>query len=325
MDMTMYVLLVTYIVLRVVAWKSHNIDLLEAYIDVLIVAAIICWLRLANVFAFSKSLGPLFFVILRLFRDVWQWLFLFFLFAVSFQLSFFALTVQAAENPWDTYPNGTMGVGFSTVIGDTGDNTMTYFMDTHIGVVLLCVYSLIVQVMLVNLLIAMMGDTYSSVKDNSDKEWKFYRYGLVVDYISSSPYPPPFNLIFGPIFNLKARFESKNRWQPPQSVLLVQGPLGMQKENSGIGNSEEPNLRTLTKMKLAKEKVLEKEQGADLDTLHSVSSVVREHMRLLTTQRDSDRLYMEYNMQNLQASMTALQAKLDQIAARISPPPPSLI
>ncbi len=52
----------------------------------------------------------------------------------------------------------------------------------------------------------MMGDTYSTVKDNSDKEWKFYRFTLVADYVSCSPYPPPFNLIFGPIFYIKKRF-----------------------------------------------------------------------------------------------------------------------
>jgi hypothetical protein len=47
------------------------------------------------------------------------------------------------------------------------------------------------------------------------------------------------------------------------------------------------------------DRVLEQEESEDLDTLHTVSSVVREHMRILNTQRDSDRLYLEHNMQSM--------------------------
>jgi hypothetical protein len=72
------------------------------------------------------------------------------------------------------YPKGTLGVGFSTLIGDTGEHTMAWMQDTHIGVILLSTYpgkkqkkkqknqiydlgsyAVIVQVMLVNLLIGM--------------------------------------------------------------------------------------------------------------------------------------------------------------------------
>lgn len=31
------------------------------------------------------------------------------------------------------------------------------------------------------------------------KEWKFYRYGLITEFTSTSSYPPPFNLVIGPI------------------------------------------------------------------------------------------------------------------------------
>ena len=83
----------------------------------------------------------------------------------------------------------------------------------------------------------MMGDTYSAVKENSDKvrpslffisftfrlsflfdfiiiynsqEWKFYRYSLVVDYTTSSAYPPPFNLILGPILYIRSRIAANS-------------------------------------------------------------------------------------------------------------------
>lgn len=40
---------------------------------------------------------------------------------------------------------------------------------TPLGIALVAVYALIAQVMLVNLLIAMMGDTYSNVQANSTR------------------------------------------------------------------------------------------------------------------------------------------------------------
>ncbi len=71
---------------------------------------------------------------------------------VSFQLGFFALTKQAGGDPWGHYPEGTFGVGFATIIGDT-DFTMDLLQNNPLGVPLLSLYALIAQVMLVNLLI----------------------------------------------------------------------------------------------------------------------------------------------------------------------------
>jgi hypothetical protein len=45
--------------------------------------------------------------------------------------------------------------------------------------------------------------------------------------------------------------------------------------------------------------VLVEEEIDDRNTLKSVSTIVREHMRILNTQRDSDRLYLERNMQSM--------------------------
>jgi len=280
MDALLHLLLVTYFILRILAWHYEtSVGLVTAYTDVLVVATIACYLRLMNVFAFSKSLGPLFIVIVRLFSDVMRWFFVFLLFMISFQAGIFALTRQAGESGWAWYPGGSMGAGFTAILGDLGNDTMDWMTHTKIGVVLVLVYSLITQVMLVNLLIAMMGDTYSSVKENSDKEWKFSRYSLINDYIASSPYPPPLNLFFVPILFVvdKMNFNKDTR--------LVNVDLQFEKTVS----------KTEGKMRAAKEKVLDQEQEEELDTLHTISEVVRKHLEisnnnihLATTRRDND-------------------------------------
>jgi hypothetical protein len=58
---------------------------------------------------------------------------------------------------------------------------------------------IIAQVLLLNLLIAMMTDTYTAVNSRALVEWK-YEHMLLVDYYvnSASAIPPPLNLLLGP-------------------------------------------------------------------------------------------------------------------------------
>jgi len=68
-----------------------------------------------------------------------------------------------------------------------------------LGTALLAIYALLGQIVLVNLLIAMMGNTYNKVNDNADLEWKFYRLELMLENSSSYWYLPPINLFTVPI------------------------------------------------------------------------------------------------------------------------------
>jgi hypothetical protein len=249
---------------------------------------------------------------------VWQWLFIFLLFALSFQAGIFAFTRQSGNAAWVFFPAGSMGSGFTAILGDLGAHTMEWMEETSIGVAVVLVYSLITQVMLVNLLIAMMGDTYSAVKENSDKEWKFYRYSLVIDYITSSPYPPPFNLLFGPILYIRSRVQA-NSTRAQLEAINIKNFNALQMSAIIDRDAELYGSKTVVKMKLAKEKVLDREAAEELDTLHTVSSVVREHMRILNTQRDSDRLYLEHNMKTILTTLANLQAKIDAIAKASAP------
>merc|ERR1719453_916049 len=54
---------------------------------------------------------------------------------------------------------------------------------------------MISNVLLVNLLIAMMAETYSQVKENADLEWKYGRVASVLEAIERTHWlPPPFSL-----------------------------------------------------------------------------------------------------------------------------------
>eukprot|EP00026_Physarum_polycephalum_P002417 Phypoly_transcript_02423.p1 GENE.Phypoly_transcript_02423~~Phypoly_transcript_02423.p1 ORF type:complete len:677 (+),score=49.57 Phypoly_transcript_02423:663-2693(+) len=268
MDAVMYSLLLIYFILRLLAWYLRWQSLLLAYTDVLVIATIACFLRFMNVFALSKSLGPLFFVIIRLLNDVGQWLFIFLLFMISFQVGIFAFTRQVGESGWTFFPHGSMGTGFTAILGDLGDNTMEWMTRTRFGVIVVLVYSLVTQVMLVNLLIAMMGNTYTVVKDNADKEWKFYHYTLVTDYSASSTCPPPFNIIYLIYHHIRS----------------FGGPRAVSNEPDQATTPPEREKLAVEKiLKTATERIIEQEKANVKYALPSISGSIHEQIRLLST------------------------------------------
>jgi len=233
---------------------------------------------------------------------------------ISFQLGIMALTDQAQGDPWEPYPTGTFAVAFFTIIGD-----FSYAMDTmkqtHIGVALLAVYALVSQIMLVNLLIAMMGDTYSEVKDNSVQEWRFYRYILMSDYKASSAYPPPFNFIIGPFVFIYEKIYARS----------AAAYIALREEHGGFqaGSKSESELEelsdnvTLKKLKIAKERILEEDEINESTSMQTLSVTIKEHLRLMSNQRDSDRMFLQQHLENMQHALDDMKKQLERISGSI--------
>jgi hypothetical protein len=298
MDVVMHILLLIYFALRLIGLLLKSDVLLVMYIDTLVVATIVCCLRFMNVFAGSKSLGPLFFVIIRLFKDVAQWLFIFLLFVIGFQVGIFVFTRQTGHSGWQFYPEGSMGAAFTAILGELGDNTMAWMHETRFGVLVVLLYSLVTQVILVNLLIAMMGNTYSMVKDNSDKEWKFYRYKLIADYNASSVWPIPLNVIYFTISSLRKccsvpRDDSEK--QEMQTNMVT---------------------KTLTD---ATSKAIVEQESQVRNSLPQISASLHERMRILAANQDNDRLYLEGKIEALENRMDTMLNILQRLIEK-SPP-----
>ena len=62
------------------------------------------------------------------------------------------------------------------------------------GSLLVWLYTFLVQIVLVNLLIAMMTDTYQKIQANADNEWKFQRVTIVDEFATAFYLPPPLSL-----------------------------------------------------------------------------------------------------------------------------------
>ena len=64
-------------------------------------------------------------------------------------------------------------------------------------------------VVLINLLIAMMSNTYQRIEDQSDIEWKFGRAKLIQNMNRTLPTPSPINLIVGIPLLIQRRNKNK--------------------------------------------------------------------------------------------------------------------
>ena len=58
---------------------------------------------------------------------------------------------------------------------------------------LLWVYFMLSQVVLLNLLVAIMGDTWQQIRENADNEWKYLKINAIEEFFELHHVPPPFN------------------------------------------------------------------------------------------------------------------------------------
>ena len=67
--------------------------------------------------------------------------------------------------------------------------------------VLQALYMLIANVLLLNLLIALFSNTFTTIQANAEKYWKFQRYSLIREYYYRPSFVPPF-IIISHVYNV---------------------------------------------------------------------------------------------------------------------------
>ena len=80
----------------------------------------------------------------------------------------------------------------------------------------LACYMLIANVVLINLLIAMMSFSFESIQENRMgfcNEWYMWKYHLIKEYYKRPVYVPPFNFIYFIIRALKSTPSSVKSWE----------------------------------------------------------------------------------------------------------------
>lgn len=164
---------------------------LELEVELLSFALLLIWCRIFKYLTSNQSIGLLVIMIMNMFKDIALWALVSGIFLAAYTVAFVTISDPDevdynADTPLMT-PIWAMFGSF--------DNHEVHTWNQHAGQILLWTYLVVSNIVLVNLLIAMMGDTYGVIKDKADEEWKFGRLLSVVESTERmSPVPPPLNL-----------------------------------------------------------------------------------------------------------------------------------
>uniref|UniRef100_A0A3Q2X8J6 Transient receptor potential cation channel, subfamily C, member 5a n=1 Tax=Hippocampus comes TaxID=109280 RepID=A0A3Q2X8J6_HIPCM len=251
MDFAMNSLYLATISLKIVAYVKYNSsrprEEWEMWHPTLIaealfaIANIFSSLRLISLFTANSHLGPLQISLGRMLLDILKFLFIYCLVLLAFanglnQLYFYYETTASEE------PNNCKGIrcerqnnAFSTLFETLQSLFWSIFgllnlyvtnvkarheFTEFMGATMFGTYNVISLVVLLNMLIAMMNNSYQLIADHADIEWKFARTKLWMSYFDEGgTLPPPFNIVPSPksVWYLLMWLHNKlcGRGQPP--------------------------------------------------------------------------------------------------------------
>eukprot|EP00036_Acanthoecidae_sp_10tr_P011064 CAMPEP_0182922766 /NCGR_PEP_ID=MMETSP0105_2-20130417/5009_1 /TAXON_ID=81532 ORGANISM="Acanthoeca-like sp., Strain 10tr" /NCGR_SAMPLE_ID=MMETSP0105_2 /ASSEMBLY_ACC=CAM_ASM_000205 /LENGTH=1794 /DNA_ID=CAMNT_0025060417 /DNA_START=266 /DNA_END=5650 /DNA_ORIENTATION=+ len=197
--------------------------------------ALVVWLRLSRMYALSRMLGPKLVMIFTMMGDVFVFIALLIIVLLGY-----GVAMHAILEPYRTFDvNSPMTVIFKPMfnaIGETfvqeiqahtsclgEDFTQCDDWSAYIVLVLLVAYLVISNILLVNLLIAMMAQTYEKLSENSTAIWSVQNIDLLEEFRELLPLPPPLNLIYnvydgGRILLARAKASHNNKVGPSRRI-----------------------------------------------------------------------------------------------------------
>lgn len=187
------------------------------------IGLVLSFVHASNFFQVNSILGPLQLSLLKMMRDILKFLFLFLLLYLAFgwaERKVYSQYVQAREkfvgNKTEhkfSEIGGTLRFLFWDLFGKASlsdlNTDKSFIISQYTGEVLLGLYSIISSLVALNMLIAMMSNSFQRVADDEDVQWKFSRTRMWMSYLDEgNVIPPPFNLIPPPhsVIRLCRRF-----------------------------------------------------------------------------------------------------------------------
>ncbi|KAK3700087.1 hypothetical protein QZH41_015042 [Actinostola sp. cb2023] len=177
-------------------------------------AFILSFLHISNTLQVNSTIGPLHLSLVQMCADVSKFLLLFSMLYFAFGLALRKVYSQYVLISSIPYLNSTSPAvhKFADVSGGFADLFWALFDKTDLdafkigrpefkitevtGEMLFAVYNIAAILVALNMLIAMMANSFQKVADDADIQWKFSRTRMWMQYVDKgSDVPPPFNLI----------------------------------------------------------------------------------------------------------------------------------
>ncbi|KTF88881.1 hypothetical protein cypCar_00042086, partial [Cyprinus carpio] len=197
-------------------WPPSHLHCLFARNVLLAVAMMLAFIQLLEFLTFHHLFGPWAIIIRDLMKDLCRFAVILILFHTAFTLSLTALCQPLYPQDWDNStgnvtvpdPLNMSVLLFFALFGLTEPDKIPDFERSPPATAVLAkmvfgVYLVVTCIVLINLLIAMMSDTYQRIQAQSDTEWKFGRAVLIRDMSRKSGVPSPFNLFTNLFYSIK--------------------------------------------------------------------------------------------------------------------------
>ncbi|XP_059155365.1 transient receptor potential cation channel subfamily M member 3-like isoform X3 [Physella acuta] len=171
---------------------------------------VIFWnIRMLEIFSVNKYLGPYVKIMGKLLRDMCYFLTILFIAVTSFGVVRQTVHFQNKNASWPLrlrnvwyYPYWMIyGELFAEEIDPCLDENSTDYAEycnvyaSWLAPAFMCVFLLVANILMVNLLIARFNATFIRNNANSKEIWMFQRYGLILQYEMRPILPPPFIII----------------------------------------------------------------------------------------------------------------------------------
>ena len=186
-------------------------------------------------------------------NDVVYFMVIFLVLTVGFGVSFAVLLPNAMSEPWyRVMGNNPLWGSFWGVFGSfdvsgplalekataEGGDVLVEQLEptTTLTPILLWVYQFVAAIILINLLIAQMADTYGRVTADGLVRWQFERAALISEYKDTKPpLPPPLNLVSvayycveGTVRYLSKLFKGETKEEWPSTIGFKKVPPNME-------------------------------------------------------------------------------------------------
>lgn len=195
-----------------------RVNTMYARNQVFAIAMFLTFVQLLDFLTFHHLFGPWGVIIGNLMQDLARFIVILLIFILGFTAHLAAVTKPGffyePANQSDTVASkrGLSSVGrnlveifkllFFSLFGSTDEGILSRLTEKNIPAfskvlveIVFGLYSLVTVVVLINLLIAMMSDTYQRIQAQSDLEWKFGRAKLIRKLERSTRTPAPLNLL----------------------------------------------------------------------------------------------------------------------------------
>uniref|UniRef100_A0A8C1YGL2 Transient receptor potential cation channel subfamily C member 2a n=1 Tax=Cyprinus carpio TaxID=7962 RepID=A0A8C1YGL2_CYPCA len=181
-------------------WKQEDPQLIAE--TLFAVTSMLSFTRLAYILPAHESLGTLQISMGRMIDDMMRFMFILMIIGTAFLCGINNIYVPYVVSPHLGRFNETFNFLFWTMFGMANQEYIDmpdYALAEFVGRIFYGIFTLLIVIVLLNMLIAMISNSFQRIEDDADVEWKFARSKLYLSYFREGlTMPAPFNIIPSP-------------------------------------------------------------------------------------------------------------------------------